>query len=52
MDEHRILKPVTRRVWAHVGERPIAHGHHRFDWLYITTFPSPAPGERDAGPRL
>jgi hypothetical protein len=39
-DEHRIgLKPVTRRVWAHVGERPIAHGYHRFDWLYITAFP-------------
>jgi hypothetical protein len=32
----------TRRVWA---ERPIAHGHHRFDWLYITAFASPATGE-------
>jgi hypothetical protein len=46
MDEHRIgLKPVTRRVWAPIGERPIAHGHHRFDWLYITAFASPATGE-------
>jgi transposase len=45
-DEHRIgLKPVTRRVWAPVGERPIAHGHHRFDWLYVTAFASPATGE-------
>jgi len=45
-DEHRIgLKPVTRRVWAPVGERPIALGHHRFDWLYVTAFASPATGE-------
>ena len=45
-DEHRIgLKPVTRRVWAPVGERPIAHGHHRFEWLYVTAFVSPATGE-------
>src|SRR4029453_9261273 len=44
--EHRIgLKPVTRRVWAPIGERPIAHGHHRFDWLYVTAFASPATGE-------
>src|SRR5580692_2770189 len=45
-DEHRIgLKPVTRRVWAPIGERPIAHGHHRFNWLYVTAFVSPATGE-------
>jgi transposase len=45
-DEHRIgLKPVTRRVWAAIGKRPIAHGHHRFDWLYVTAFVSPATGE-------
>jgi len=45
-DEHRLgLKPVTRRVWAPVGERPVALGHHRFDWLYVTTFVSPATGE-------
>ena len=39
------MKPVTRRVWAPVGERPIAPGHHRFDWLYVTAFASPATGE-------
>jgi len=45
-DEHRLgLKPVTRRVWAPIGERPIAYGHHRFDWLYVTAFVSPASGE-------
>ena len=34
-----------RRVWAPVGVRPIALGHHRFDWLYVTAFVSPATGE-------
>jgi transposase len=45
-DEHRIgLKPITRRVGAPIGGRPIAHGHHRVDWLYVTAFASPATGE-------
>ena len=45
-DEHRIgLKPVIRRVWAPVGERPVAAGHHRFEWLYVTVFVAPASGE-------
>ena len=45
-DEHRIgLKPILRRVWAPRGERPIAPGHHRFQWLYVTAFVSPATGE-------
>lgn len=45
MDEHRIgLKPITRRVWAPVGERPIAFGHHRFEWLYVYGFIEPATG--------
>ena len=45
-DEHRIgLKPILRRVWAPRGERPIAPCHHRFEWLYLTAFVSPATGE-------
>jgi len=36
---------VTRRVWAPIGKRPIALGHHRFQWLYVTAFVSPATGE-------
>jgi DDE superfamily endonuclease len=45
-DEHRIgLKPITRRVWAPRGERPTAPCHHRFEWLYVTAFVSPATGE-------
>jgi hypothetical protein len=46
MDEHRIgLKPIVRGVWAPVGERPIALGHHRFEWLYVTGFVEPATGQ-------
>jgi len=45
MDEQRIgLKPTVRGVWAPVGERPIALGHHRFEWLYVTGFVEPASG--------
>jgi transposase len=31
-------------VWAPVGERPVAIGHHRFEWLYVTGFVEPASG--------
>jgi len=46
MDEHRIgLKPIHRRVWAPIGERPLALGHHRYEWLYVTAFVAPSTGE-------
>ena len=38
------MKPITRGVWAPIGERPIALGHHRFEWLYVTGFVEPATG--------
>jgi len=45
MDEHRIgLKPIVRKVWAPKGERPIALGHHRYEWLYVWGFVEPATG--------
>jgi hypothetical protein len=45
-DEHRIgLKPILRRIWGPRGERPVARGHHRFEWFYVTAFVSPATGE-------
>jgi transposase len=45
-DEHRIgLKPILRRVWAPKGQRPIALGHHRYKWLYVTAFVQPTTGE-------
>jgi transposase len=39
------LKPVRRRVWAPVGERPVALGHHRYEWLHVTAFVQPTTGE-------
>lgn len=45
-DEHRAgLKPVIRRVWARRGQRPVALGHQRFQWLYVYGFVRPATGE-------
>jgi DDE superfamily endonuclease len=45
MDEHRIgLKPVQRRVWAPIGQRPVATVQHRFAWRYVVGFVPPASG--------
>jgi hypothetical protein len=45
-DEHRLgLKPVRRRVWAPVGQRPVALGHHRYQWLHVVAFVQPTSGE-------
>jgi transposase len=45
-DEHRAgLKPVIRRVWARRGQRPLALGHPRFQWLYVFGFVRPATGK-------
>ena len=44
-DEHRIgLKPVQRRVWAPMGQRPTAIVQHRFAWRYVVGFVHPASG--------
>ena len=34
-----------RRVWAPRGQRSIALGHHRYEWLYVTAFVATATGE-------
>ena len=45
-DEHRLgLKPFSQRCWAPRGQRPLALGHHRFEWLYVTAFVSLSGGE-------
>jgi transposase len=45
-DEHRLgLKPIRRRVWAPIGQRPIALGHHRYQWLHLAAFVQPTSGE-------
>jgi transposase len=44
-DEHRIgLKPLLRRIWAPIGQRPIATVQHRFAWRYLVGFVHPASG--------
>ena len=45
-DEHRLgLKPVLRRQWAPKGQRPVAVGHPRYEWLYLYGFVHPDTGE-------
>jgi transposase len=45
-DEHRVgLKPILRKVWSETGNRPIAMGHHRYEWLYVYGFVQPKTGE-------
>jgi len=44
-DEHRLgLKPISRRVWAKTGERPLAVSNHKYEWLYLYGFVRPATG--------
>jgi len=44
-DEHRIgLKPLLGRVWAPIGQRPLALVQHRFAWRYLVGFVHPASG--------
>lgn len=44
-DEHRIgLKPLLRRVWAPIGQHPVATVQHRFAWRYLVGFVHPASG--------
>jgi transposase len=45
-DETRLgLKPVTRRVWAPVGERPQARFERGYEWTYLYGFVHPQSGE-------
>jgi transposase len=45
-DEARLgLKPVIRRVWAPVGERPIARFKRGYEWTYLYGFVRPESGE-------
>ena len=45
-DEARLgLIPVVRRVWAACGERPLALGQRRYQWLYLYGFVRPGGGE-------
>ena len=44
-DEARLgLKPITRRVWAPKGLRPVSNGKTDYAWLYVYGFAQPATG--------
>ena len=36
---------IGPEVWAPVGARPIAPGHHRYRWLHVIAFVQPTSGE-------
>jgi DDE superfamily endonuclease len=45
-DEHRLgLKPILRKVWSPIGERPIVKVHQRYQWTYLYAFARPKTGE-------
>jgi transposase len=45
-DEARLgLKPLMRRVWAPVGQRPIARFNRGYKWTYLYGFVCPQSGE-------
>lgn len=47
-DEHRVgLKPIVRKVWAPIGERPVAQVNHRYQWLYVYGFVHPLSGRTE-----
>ena len=39
------LKPVTRRVWAPIGNRPVAHFKRGYKWTYLYGFVHPQSGQ-------
>jgi transposase len=45
-EEHRLgLKPIVRRVWSPVGQRPSVKVHQRYEWTYLYAFARPKSGE-------
>jgi hypothetical protein len=45
-DEHRLgLKPIVRKVWSPIGQRPLVEVHQRYEWTYLYAFARPKSGE-------
>jgi transposase len=45
-DEHRLgLKPIIRKVWSPIGQRPRVSVHQRYKWTYLYAFARPTSGE-------
>jgi len=39
------LKPIIRKVWSPIGERPQVKVHQRYEWSYLYAFARPKTGE-------
>ena len=47
-NKHRVgLKPIIRKVWAPIGERPSAVVCHRYEWVYLYGFVNPPAGKTE-----
>lgn len=47
-DEHRLgLKPILRKVWSLIGDRPIARVNYRYEWTYLYGFVHPGTGQTE-----
>lgn len=45
-DEHRIgLKPILKKIWSPIGNRPQAIVRHQYEWLYVYGFVEPKSGK-------
>jgi transposase len=45
-DEHRLgLKPIVRKVWSPIGQRPLVEVHQRYEWTYLYAFARPNSGQ-------
>jgi len=45
-DEQRLgLKPIIRKVWSPIGERPSVKVHQRYEWDYLYAFARPKSGD-------
>ena len=45
-DEHRLgLKPIIRKIWSPIGQRPQVSVHQRYKWTYLYAFARPTSGE-------
>ena len=41
------LKSIIRRIWAPIGQKPIAVVEHRYEWLYLYGFVHPKTGRTE-----
>jgi hypothetical protein len=47
-DEHRLLgfKPIIRKAWSPIGQRPLVKVHRRYEWTYLyAAFARPKSGK-------